>query len=81
MARFFHHAAPGPIVLLGMVAYFTGVVRAPITAFVIVSEMSGDHGMLVALMAAAMIADFCARMVNPEGIYHLLARRYLGPKG
>ena len=80
VARFFHHADPGPIVLLGMVAYFTGVVRAPITAFVIVSEMTGDHGMLVALMAAALIADFCARVVNREGIYHMLSKRYLeGP--
>lgn len=77
VARLFHHADPGPIVLLGMVAYFTGVVRAPITAFVIVSEMTGDHGMLVALMAAALIADFCARAVNREGIYHMLSRRYL----
>jgi H+/Cl- antiporter ClcA len=78
VARLFHHADPGPIVLLGMVAYFTGVVRAPITAFVIVSEMTGDHGMLVALMAAALIADFCARTVNREGVYHLLSKRFLG---
>ena len=77
ISRLFHHAAPGPIVLLGMVAYFTGVVRAPITAFVIVSEMTGDHGMLVALMASALVADVCARTISREGVYHLLARRYL----
>jgi len=59
------------------VAYFTGVVRAPITAFVIVSEMTGDHSMLVALMAAALIAEFCARAVNREGVYHMLSKRYL----
>ena len=76
IAHFFHHAAPGPIVLLGMVAYFTGVVRAPITGFVIVSEMSGDHGMLVALMATALIANACARPINREGLYHMLAKRY-----
>jgi H+/Cl- antiporter ClcA len=76
ISHFFHHAAPGPIVLLGMVAYFTGVVRAPITGFVIVSEMSGDHGMLVALMATALIADGCARLINREGVYHILAKRY-----
>ncbi len=78
VAHFFHHAAPGPIVLLGMVAYFTGVVRAPITGFVIVSEMSGDHSILVALMATALIAELCARYVNPEGVYHLLAKRFSG---
>ena len=65
--------------LLGMVAYFTGVVRAPITGFVIVSEMSGDHGMLVALMATALIADACARPINREGLYHMLAKRYTKP--
>jgi H+/Cl- antiporter ClcA len=79
IARFFHHAAPGPIVLLGMVAYFTGVVRAPITGFVIVSEMSGDHSILVALMATALIAEACARTVNRDGVYHLLAKRYAAP--
>jgi H+/Cl- antiporter ClcA len=78
VAHFFHHASPGPIVLLGMVAYFTGVVRAPITGFVIVSEMSGDHSILVALMATALIAELCARYVNPEGVYHILAKRFAG---
>lgn len=77
IARFFHHAEPGPIVLLGMVAYFTGVVRAPITGFVIVAEMTGNHAMLVALMATAVIADSCAGLVNKEGVYHALARRFL----
>ena len=79
VARLFHHADAGPIVLLGMVAYFTGVVRAPITAFVIVAEMSGDHSLLVALMASALIADFCARGINREGVYHQLSRRFMGP--
>jgi H+/Cl- antiporter ClcA len=76
ISRFFHHAQPGPIILLGMVAYFTGVVRAPITGFVIVSEMSGDHGMLVPLMAAALIADGCARLIGRDGLYHVLAQRF-----
>ncbi|HUO90485.1 MAG TPA: chloride channel protein [Rhizomicrobium sp.] len=76
IARLFHHPDPGPIVLLGMVAYFTGVVRAPITGFVIVSEMSGDHSILVALMATALIAEGCARFVNREGVYHQLAKRF-----
>jgi H+/Cl- antiporter ClcA len=81
IARVFHGAAPGPIVLLAMVAYFTGVVRAPITGFVIVSEMSGDHGMLVPLMATALIADAVARTINREGVYHMLVRRYAQHSG
>ena len=77
VAYFFESTSPGPIVLLGIVAYFTGVVRAPITGFVIVSEMSGNHRHLVALMATAVIADACASLINREGVYHVLARRFL----
>jgi H+/Cl- antiporter ClcA len=74
MAAFFPDSA-GAVVLLGMVSYFTGVVQAPITAFVIVSEMTGDHTMLVPLMAAALIANAVSKLVCREGIYHALARR------
>ncbi len=64
------------LVLLGMVSYFAGVVQAPITAFVIVTEMTGDHAMIVPLMAAAFIAQACSRLVCHDGIYHALAQRY-----
>ena len=43
------------LVVLGMVAYFSGVVQAPITAFVIVAEMTNDHAMVVPLMLASLI--------------------------
>ena len=64
------------LVLLGMVSYFAGVVQAPLTAFVIVTEMTGDHAMIVPLMAAALIAQACSRLVCHEGVYHALAGRY-----
>jgi H+/Cl- antiporter ClcA len=67
--------AAGAVVLLGIVSYFTGVVQAPITGFVIVSEMTNDHTMLVPLMASAVIADAVSKLVCREGIYHALARR------
>jgi len=67
------------VVLVGMVAYFTGVVQAPITAFVIVTEMTQNYGMLVPLMGAALIAYVCSRMVCPKSVYHALAENYLAP--
>lgn len=38
-----------------MAGYCAGVVQAPMTAFVIVLEMTGDHDNLIALMCAAML--------------------------
>jgi H+/Cl- antiporter ClcA len=77
VAQFFPSAPVGAIVLIGMVSYFTGVVQAPITSFVIVSEMTDNHQMLVPLMAAALIANACSKLLCKEGVYHALAKRYL----
>jgi H+/Cl- antiporter ClcA len=77
VAHFFPGTPPGAILLLGMVSYFAGVVQAPITAFVIVTEMTDNHAMVVPLMAAALIAYGSSRLVCKEGVYHALAKGFL----
>jgi H+/Cl- antiporter ClcA len=77
VARLFPLAPTGAIILLGMVAYFSGVVQAPITAFVIVTEMTDSHAMVVPLMAAALIGYATSRLIAPEGIYHALSHGFL----
>jgi H+/Cl- antiporter ClcA len=76
MAALFPGAAAPALVVLGMVAYFSGVVQAPITAFVIVTEMTRDHAMVVPVMLAALIGYGASRLVCPEGVYHALALTY-----
>jgi H+/Cl- antiporter ClcA len=58
----------GVLILLGMVAYLTGGVQALLTAFVIVTEMTADHPMVVRLMAAAFVAWAVSRLVWTEGV-------------
>ncbi|SDS00846.1 chloride channel protein [Bradyrhizobium canariense] len=77
VASLFPGAPISAIMLLGMVSYFAGVVQAPITAFVIVTEMTDNHTMVVPLMAAAMIAYGTSRLVCEEGIYHALAQGFI----
>ena len=77
----FPHTPIGALVLLGMVAYFAGVVQAPITAFVIVAEMTDNHGMLVPLMLAALIAHSTSRLICKEGVYHALSHKFLAEAG
>ena len=72
------------LALIGMVAYLTGVLQAPITAFVIVTEMTQDHAMMIPLMLAALIADATSKLVCRGGLYHALAEglvlRAAGPQ-
>jgi H+/Cl- antiporter ClcA len=77
VARLFPSAPLGAVVLIGMVSYFAGVVQAPITSFVIVSEMVDNHQLLVPLMAASLIATACSKLVCRESVYHALAKNYL----
>lgn len=77
IADLLHVHAPGAIVLLGMTAYFAGVVQAPITAAVIIGEMSNDTGMRLPLLLAALIGYGVSNAFQRESLYHALARSFL----
>jgi H+/Cl- antiporter ClcA len=64
----------GAVVLLGMVAYFTGVVRAPLTAVIIIVEATASRGLILPLFFAALIAHAVSALVCKERLYHGLAR-------
>lgn len=66
----------GTVVLLGMIAYFTGVVRAPLTAVIIVMEVTASRGMILPLFVSAIVADASAQLVCSEKLYHGLARDF-----
>lgn len=67
----------GAAVTLGMVAYFSGVTQVPITAFVIVMEMTDNHEMILPLMAASFIATACSKLICPTSLYHTMAANFV----
>ncbi len=66
----------GAVVLLGMIGYFVGVVRAPLTAVLIISEMTGNRAMIVPLVATAIIADGVSALICRERLYHGLSKGF-----
>ncbi len=80
IARLFSDVDIGAMMLLGMVGYLAGVVQAPITAFVIVTELTNNRAMLMPLMVTALIGYGTARLICPDGIYHALARQLLSSR-
>ncbi len=77
VADLLHVHAPGAIVLLGMTAYFAGVVQAPITSAVIIGEMSNATGMRLPLLLAALIGYGVSKFFQRESLYHAMARDFL----
>ncbi|RUM33644.1 MAG: chloride channel protein [Desulfobulbus sp.] len=67
---------PGSYALVGMAAVFAACARAPLTAMLIVFEMSNDYSLILPLMVAAVTASFLAQALFPESIYSIkLSRR------
>ena len=66
----------GAIVLLGMVGYFAGVVRAPLTAAIIMMEMTADRTMILPLFATAILANWVSSQICRPKLYHALSRQF-----
>lgn len=58
--------------LVGMGAFLTGVARTPITAVVIVFEMTGDYNHILPMMLCAAIADLITEKLKQPPIYSAL---------
>lgn len=61
------------MIMVGMVAFLTGITRTPFTSFVLVLEMSDSHEIILYLMISSMVANLVARLVNAKGFYEMAA--------
>ena len=76
-----HHTAPGLVGpagaygLVGMGAVFAGAARAPITAVIIMFELTGEYSIILPLMLAIVLATLVSRVISDDTIYTLKLRR------
>ena len=68
------------IILLGMGGYFVGVVRAPLTAVIILSETTGTTSAILPLFVACLVGDWSGSLVCRERLYHALAHDFMANK-
>lgn len=80
LGRWLHAAPGGAIVVLTMAAYFAGVVQAPLTALVIVTEMTDSRDLTLPLMAVVLIGRGASAVVCRESLYRALAVPFIGAK-
>lgn len=65
----------GAYALVGMAAVFAGAAHAPLTAMLIVFEMSRDYRLILPLMLATVISTVISRQIRQESIYTLKLKR------
>jgi CIC family chloride channel protein len=77
--QWFPAAAADPITLgiVGMAAFFTAVVRAPVTGIILVIEMTASFTLLLPMLSACFAAMLMAHLLRNAPIYDSLRERTL----
>lgn len=65
------------VVLAGMVAFLTGITRAPFTSAIIVLEMTDRHSLIFHLMLAGMVSSIISILVSKHSLYDVLKINFL----
>jgi CIC family chloride channel protein len=68
---------PRAFAVVGMAAFFTGVVQAPVTGIVLVMEMTGSFSMLLPMISACFGAMLLPNLLGGVPIYDSLRARTL----
>jgi CIC family chloride channel protein len=66
---------PTAFAVVGMAAFFTGVVQAPVTGIVLVTEMTASFTMLLPMIAACFAAMLVPNLLRGAPIYDSLRER------
>jgi len=81
VGSFFHNtfpnsmSSPGAFSLVGMGAVVAGATHAPITAIIIIFELTDDYKIILPLMLSCIIASFITVGIHRDSIYTMKLRR------
>lgn len=62
---------PQTYAIAGMAAMMAGVVRSPITAIMLVFELTNDYRLILPIMLSTVVCVYVAERFEPSGIYSL----------
>ena len=72
------HIQPEGFAIVGMAALFTGIVRAPLTGLVLVTEMTASVTMLLPMLGACFVAMLVPTLLRDPPIYDSLSEAHRG---
>ena len=72
---------PAVFAVVGMAAYFTAIVRAPLTGVMLILEMTGNYSQMLSLLVSCFCAYAVAEFLKDRPIYEALLERDLKRSG
>jgi CIC family chloride channel protein len=67
------------LMVVGMAAFFTAMVRAPLTGLILIVEMTATKTLLIPLLAACLTASLVPLLLGSTPIYDTRRQRMLHP--
>jgi CIC family chloride channel protein len=71
------NVSPAVFAVVGMAAYFTAIVRAPLTGVALIIEMTGNYEQMLPLLISCFFSYAVAEYLNDLTIYEVLLERDL----
>lgn len=65
------------LILAGMVAFLTGITRAPFTSAILVLEMTDRHSLIFHLMLAGMMSSIFSVIISRHSLYEVLKINFI----
>jgi H+/Cl- antiporter ClcA len=73
----FSQAYAPNFIILAMAAYFTAIVKAPITGIILITEMTGSFSNLLSVSFVCLLSYLVTEILNSRPVYDLLLERLL----
>jgi len=67
-------STPTNYVIVGMAGFLAGTTHAPLTAILLLFEITGNYAIILPIMIAAVLATTCSQLIHPHSIYSLHLR-------
>jgi len=77
ISNIYQHISPQVIIIMAMVAYLSGVIRAPLTSAFLVLEMTNSLNLLLPAIIVAFVSDWTSKQISEQPIYEAIAYNYL----
>jgi H+/Cl- antiporter ClcA len=77
ISNIYQHISPQVIIIMAMVAYLSGVIRAPLTSAFLVLEMTNSLNLLLPAIIVAFVSDKTSKQISEQPIYEAIAYNYL----
>lgn len=67
---------PGVLIVIGMGAFFSASIRAPLTGLVLMLELTGNYGFMLPSLVACLSAHLLAEEFGDLPMYHALRKKH-----